>query len=44
MMNHQNTFHPLGENLLEGHAFIYKPLGDSTFDFPGSIDLVTWLP
>ncbi len=44
IMGHQGTFHPPGENLLEGHAFIYKPLGDSNFDFLGSIDLVTWLP
>ena len=44
IMGHQGTFHPPGESLPEGHAFIYKPLGDDSFDYLGSIDLVTWLP
>ena len=44
IMGHQGTYHPIGYNLPEGHAFVYKPLGNNSFEFLGTIDLVTWLP
>ena len=44
IMGHQGTYHTPGFALPEGHAFIYKPLGNGSFDFLGTIELSTWLP
>jgi len=44
IMGHQGTYHPIGYDLPEGHAFVYKPLGNNSFEFLGTIELATWLP
>lgn len=44
ILGHQGTYHPIGYDLPEGHAFVYKPLSNNSFEFLGTIDLVTWLP
>ena len=44
IMGHQGTYHTPGFALPEGHAFVYKPLGNGSFDFLGTIELSTWLP
>ena len=44
IMGHQGTYQPNGYPLPEGHAFVYRPLGDNRVNYLGTIDLATWLP